>query len=106
MSSPFFMSSFLFAQAQPPAAQPTTSEQRSTSFRSVQGGEVLQSGEKLLVEAYAAIWLLLFAMLLLSWRRQKAMDERIASLEQAVSAARSGASAGKAGKKPSGEEAL
>jgi CcmD family protein len=82
----------LFAQAQPvpstaPVA-PTTSEQRSTAFRSVQGGESMQSGEKLLVEAYAVIWVLVFGMLLFSWRRQKKMDERIADLEKAVIAAR------------------
>ncbi|NUQ74909.1 MAG: CcmD family protein [Polyangiaceae bacterium] len=109
MSSPFYWNSFLFAQAaQPgPAAQadpgsPASSEQRSTSFRSVQGGDAMQSGEKLLVEAYVVIWVLVFAMLLLSWRRQKKMDERIAGLEQAVTAARAAA---RAGKKPSGEEA-
>jgi len=88
VSSPYF----LFAQAQPvPSAAPTTpttSEQRSTAFRSVQGGESMQSGEKLLVEAYAVIWVLVFGMLLFSWRRQKKMDERIAGLEQAVTAAR------------------
>jgi CcmD family protein len=48
----------------------------------------MQSGEKLLVEAYAVIWVLVFGMLLFSWRRQKKMDERIAGLEQAVTAAR------------------
>lgn len=86
MGSPFYQS-YLFAQAQPgqPAA---TSEQRSSSFRPVQGGEAMQSGEKLLVEAYAVIWVLLFGMLLFSWRRQRKMDDRIATLEQAVTAAR------------------
>ena len=77
---------YLFAQAAQPS--PTTSEQRSTSFRSVQGGEALQSGEKLLVEAYAVIWVLVFVMVLFSWRRQRKMDDRIAGLEQAVAAAR------------------
>lgn len=96
MGSPFYQS-YLFAQAQPgqPAA---TSEQRSTSFRSVQGGEAMQSGEKLLVEAYAVIWVLLFGMLLFSWRRQRKMDDRIATLEQAVTAARKEAAAGRPGK--------
>ena len=88
---------FLFAQAagtadpsQAGRAAPgtPTSDDRSTAFRSVQGGNVLQSGERLLVEAYAAIWLLLFAMLFLSWRRQKRMDRRIDSLEQAVARVR------------------
>jgi CcmD family protein len=107
---------FLFAQAQPPVERPApstpnTTEQRSTSFRSVQGGEALQSGEKLLVEAYSVIWVLVFGMLLFSWRRQRKMDERIAGLEQAVTAARAStsssasSSAAKAGKAPASEEA-
>lgn len=102
MSSPFHYNFHLFAQAQPPTAAPPTSDDRSTSFRTVPGGESMQSGEKLLVEAYAVIWVLVFAMLLLSWRRQKKMDERIAGLEQAVAAARA---AVKPGKGPSSEEA-
>jgi len=113
VSSPFNV--YLFAQAAAPTAAPaasatptssttsTTSDQRSTSFRSVPGGEVLQSGEKLLVEAYAVIWVLLFGMLVLSWRRQKKMDERIAGLEQAVTAARS--SVAKGAKEPLDKEA-
>jgi hypothetical protein len=49
----------------------------------------MQSGEKLLVEAYAAIWVILFALLLLSWRRQLRINERIAGLERALASARS-----------------
>ena len=48
----------------------------------------MQSGEKLLVEAYAAIWLILFALVLLSWRRQRRLDERMAGLEGAIEKAR------------------
>jgi len=48
----------------------------------------MQSGEKLLVEAYAAIWLILFALVLLSWRRQQTIDERVSSLEAAIEKAR------------------
>jgi CcmD family protein len=70
----------------------------------VQGGEALQSGEKLLVEAYAVIWVLLFGMLLLSWRRQKKMDARIAGLEQAVTAARRTAARPGRGPSPSSDE--
>ena len=72
----------------PPAATGTSADDRSTSFRAVQGGPEMQSGEKLLVEAYAAIWIVLFAMILLSWRRQRRIDERISSLETAVEKAR------------------
>jgi CcmD family protein len=74
-----------------PAAPPptgTTADDRSTAFRPVEGGGQMQSGEKLLVEAYAAIWIVLFLMILLSWRRQRRIDERVSSLEAAVEKAR------------------
>jgi CcmD family protein len=78
----------------PPAVPTgTTADDRSTTFRPVEGGNQMQSGEKLLVEAYAAIWIILFAMVLLSWRRQKKIDERIGGLESAVEKARDEASA-------------
>lgn len=71
------------------AAQTTqSSDDRSTAFRSVQGGTQLQSGEMLLVEAYAAIWVLLFIMLYLFWRRQAGMNQRIENLEKAIAGAR------------------
>jgi hypothetical protein len=78
---------------------PQASDGRSTSFRAVEGGNEMQSGEKLLVEAYAAIWVLLFVMLLLWWRRQRKIDERVSFLEAAVMKARAeAASASKASK--------
>ncbi len=48
----------------------------------------MQSGEKLLVEAYAAIWVILFAMVLLSWRRQRRLDDRMSVLAAAIDKAR------------------
>jgi CcmD family protein len=76
-----------------PSAAPTTTtaDDRATSFRAVQGGNEMQSGEKLLVEAYAVIWLILFGFILLSWRRQRKIDDRVASLEGALAGARAGA---------------
>ena len=59
-------------------------DDRSTAFRPVQGGNELQSGEKLLVEAYAAIWLILFALVLFSWRRQRRLDERMGALSAEI----------------------
>jgi CcmD family protein len=58
----------------------------------------MQSGERLLVEAYAVIWLVLFGLVLLSWRRQRKIDDRVASLEGALAVARSQASREKASK--------
>jgi hypothetical protein len=67
---------------------PKTVDDRSTTFRPVQGGDQMQSGERLLVEAYAAIWIVLFALILLGWRRQRKIDARVAGLEAALAQAR------------------
>lgn len=82
--------SFARASFQAPTAKdaPKSVDDRSTTFRPVQAGPEMQSGERLLVEAYAAIWVILFALLLLGWRRQKRIDARIAGLEAAVAQAR------------------
>ncbi len=79
--------------APPPAKAPAThatpgADDRSTTFRPVEGGQEMQSGEKLLVEAYAAIWVILFAMILLSWRRKRRLDERMGTLSAAIDKAR------------------
>jgi hypothetical protein len=91
--------SFTRASFQAPTAPdaPKTTDDRSTTFRPVQGGTEMQSGEKLLVEAYAAIWIVLFAMILLGWRRQRKIDERVSSLEAALAQARAEVPAKKAG---------
>jgi CcmD family protein len=87
----------MFALAAQPAPAPTSTTDdpsgRSTAFRPVENQKPLQSGEKLLVEAYAAIWLILLFFVLMSWRRQRTLDRRIADLEAAVGAQRAGAAA-------------
>jgi CcmD family protein len=77
------------AQAPAPAQNPaqTTAEDRSQAFRPVEAGE-LRSGEVLLVEAYAAIWAIVFVFILLSWRRQRSLDARVGALEGALERAR------------------
>jgi CcmD family protein len=70
------------------AEAPSTPDERATSFQAVEGGSELQSGERLLVEAYSAIWLLLLGFLWLSWRRQRRIDARIDLLERAIDEAR------------------
>ena len=77
-----------------PAPTTTTTDDRSTAFRPVEGGTEMQSGVKLLVEAYAAIWIILFALVLLSWRRQRGLDDRMGVLSAAIEKARSQAEAG------------
>lgn len=58
------------------------------AFRAVDGARAAHSGELLLVEAYAAIWLVAFVLLLLSLRRQRRMEARIARLEADLARAR------------------
>jgi hypothetical protein len=94
MTHSFARASF---QAPTAPAAPKTTDDRSTTFRPVQGGTEMQSGERLLVEAYAAIWIVLFALILLGWRRQRRIDERVAGLEAALAQARAAAPARKAG---------
>jgi hypothetical protein len=74
------------AQTQTAAPEPG---QRSTEFRAVEGGAEMVSGGTLLVEAYSALWIILLAFLLVSWRRQARIDARVDELEKAL--ARSGA---------------
>jgi CcmD family protein len=58
---------------------------RQSEFRSVEGGNETMSGEKLLVEAYAAVWIILFLFVFWSWRRQARIDARVDELERAMS---------------------
>ena len=79
------------AAARTAAAQSAPAEPppRGTEFRAVEGGTEMVSGGTLLVEAYAALWIILLGFLLVSWRRQSRIDARVAELEQAL--ARGGA---------------
>lgn len=65
--------------AQPAADSP---EARDSEFRAVEGGGVQASGELLLIEAYAAIWLLVFALVFMSIRKQRKLDDRIERLSE------------------------
>lgn len=63
----------------------TSPDSRATDFRPVEGtaGE-RYSGSTLLVEAYAAIWLILMVWLVLLWNKQAALTSRLAGLESAI----------------------
>jgi len=73
------------APAQTTALSPSD---RSSEFRAVEGGTEVRSGALLLVEAYAAIWLILFGFIWLTHRKQKQLDARIVDIENALNKAR------------------
>ena len=80
---------------QPQPTGTASPDDRATQFRPDAGGNQMQSGEKLLVEAYAAFWVIAFLFILLSWRRQKQIDERVTHLESAIAKARKAADRGR-----------
>lgn len=71
----------------------------ATDFKPVAGAPELQSGEVLLVEAYAVIWVIAFVFLLLTWRRQRALDRRVKDLEAVLARAAAGGPAAAPGRR-------
>jgi CcmD family protein len=72
---------------QPPSNDPTD---RATTFQAVQGNAAEQySGAALLVTAYAALWVVLFAWVAMVWRKQSALSARLADLERVLDEAAS-----------------
>jgi len=60
-------------------------DNRATDFKPVEGAAAEQySGGKLMVEAYAAIWLILLAWIYLLWRKQASLAQRLDGLEAAI----------------------
>jgi len=64
---------------------------RADGFRPAPSGGNARSGALLLVEAYAAIWLIVFAMVIWSLRRQGRMNRRIERLERQLAQAQAAA---------------
>ena len=63
-------------------------QDRSTQFEAVDAQAPEQySGSTLLVEAYAAVWLILLAWVFLLWRKQASLASRLDGLERAVARA-------------------
>ena len=71
------------ATGTPAPAATETADSRATTFQAVQGGET-QSGEVLVVEAYAVLWVILFTWLALMWRKQARLNARIEDLDRAL----------------------
>ena len=65
-----------------PSARPN--DDRATSFQAVQGAPEHYSGELLLVTAYAALWVIVFAFVVLAWRRQNRINARLDALEHEI----------------------
>ncbi len=61
---------------------PKTSEDRTETFKPVSSEIQLQSGEKLLVEAYIVFWFIVLALVFVGWRRQNSLETRLLSLEE------------------------
>ena len=74
-----------------PASPPPSPDDRSTTFQPVpvNAGEQ-RNGTTLLVEAYAVLWVILMAWLVLQWRKQASLGARLDELERAIDRAASG----------------
>ncbi len=68
-----------------PAAAPATATTTTPAgqYVAVEGSEHF-NGSTLLVEAYAAIWVVLMGWIYLLWRRQTTMTERLDDLERTL----------------------
>ncbi len=73
---------------------PKTPSDRATTFQAVTGEPEHYSGEKLLVAAYAIVWVVVLAWVAFVWRKQRAMTGRLDALEAEI--ARAGAARAKA----------
>ncbi len=71
-----------------------TPRKSPNEFVPVEGGGDTTSAEALLVIAYIAMWLLFFAFLLLTHRRQRSLNRKVTELEQALKKAESGGAGG------------
>lgn len=61
-----------------------TADSRGTAFEAAASGPEMRDGAKLLVTAYAIIWILMTAYLGFLWRGQKGIAARIDGLERAI----------------------
>lgn len=66
------------------AASTADPDSRATEFTAVEGGNERYSGSTLLVEAYAAIWLILMAWIFMLWRKSTTLTARLDGLEAAI----------------------
>jgi CcmD family protein len=62
---------------------------RSTEFVADAGGQDTTSAETMLVLAYIGLWLVIFGFVLLTQKRQRALDKKLQDLESALAKAES-----------------
>ena len=67
--------------------QPAAADDRATEFKAVDGTGEQFDGYTLMVEAYAAIWLILMMWLVFIWRQQVEVTSRVEGLEDAITRA-------------------
>lgn len=70
-------------QAKPASSNP---DDRAQTFEAQQGAPIPEahSGEKLLVTAYALIWVIAMVFVQLMWLRQRGLSQRLETLEKAL----------------------
>lgn len=76
------------ASATPAPASSASTPTSPDGFKKVDDAPQMQSGEALLVEAYAFIWVVIFGLVLMTWLRQRGLDARMNELEASIARAR------------------
>ena len=77
------------AAAAPSASAAAVPEDRGTAFQATTGGTELRDGGKLMVAAYAILWVIVAVYLGLMWSWQRKLQGRIEGLETAIDRAAS-----------------
>ncbi|HSO31014.1 MAG TPA: CcmD family protein [Labilithrix sp.] len=67
-----------------PSSAAATPDNRATEFTAVDPNTEQFNGSTLLVEAYAAIWVILMGWLFLLWRKQAGLAVRLDDLERTI----------------------
>jgi len=73
----------------PSASAAAVPEDRGTAFQATSGGTEMRDGAKLMVAAYAILWVIVAAYLGLMWSWQRKLQGRIEGLETALDRAAS-----------------
>jgi hypothetical protein len=74
------------ASAAPASSVP---EDRGTAFQATSGGTEMRDGGKLMVAAYAILWVIVAVYLGLLWSWQRKLQSRLAEIESAIDRAAS-----------------